>query len=195
MQLLSLLSVLALTVSRITPDYDLDGWECYYGYGFKMVANCKGYMETEPYDIDTKIKDYITIIRAVCGGSPDCSGFTVYPHDEMMFQWNHNWVDARNASVDDAITCFDTSSLDPDITKSCNNSQGEPWTVSPTKSPTFPTQQPTKSPHASKGLSEPEFVGVIVSCVLFGIILLFGIRYLRNCRKPEADQNNFSIFI
>jgi len=172
MRMSSILPVLAAAVVGLTPDYNSDEWMCYNDYVFEMEASCPNYSETAPFNIDTSITGYITLVRTMCRAVSDCAGFTVFPGNKSMVQWNHNWMEARQASArNDAITCFDTNVTDPDITTSCVNSQGLPWTVSPTLSPN--TLIPTASPvQSSDGLSQ-KMISVIILCVLVGIVLIY----------------------
>jgi len=173
MRVSSILSALTAAVLGLTPDYNSDGWTCYNDYFFLMEASCPSYTETARFDIDTSINGYITLVRTMCRAFSDCAGFTVFPEYECMTYWNHNWMDGRQSPTPyDAITCFDTNSTDPDITTSCTNSQGQPWTVSPTLSPT--TMFPTASPVQPSGeLSQLTLISVIICCVLVGIVAIF----------------------
>jgi len=196
----SLHAIFALSVSGLTPSYDSDGWLCYNDYVFEMEANCTGYGETA-FDIDTDISGYMTIVMTMCGASSICSGFTIYPNNKTMVKWNHNWLDARkDLENNDAITCFDTNFPDPDVSESCKNSHGLPWTMSPTLSPS--TLIPTASPVASSsgsGLSKTALISVILCCVFFGIIVIY--LALRICCKWRfrnsvgSDSTLYKIFV
>lgn len=181
MRVSSIFSALAAAVLGLTPDYNSDGWTCYNDYSFELVASCPSYTETAQFDIDTSITGYITLVRTMCRAVSDCAGFTVFPDYENMMYWNHNWMDARLAATNYyAITCFDTNSTDPDITTNCMNSQGQPWTVSPTLSPT--TMFPTASPVQPSGeLSQLTLISVIICCVLVGIAAIY--IWIKICRS------------
>jgi len=193
------LAMIALTVSGLAPTYDSDGWLCYNDYVFELEANCASYAETA-FDIDTDISGYMTIVMSMCGASPVCSGFSVYPDDKSMVKWNHNWLDARkDVEIKDAITCFDTNFVDPDVSESCTNSHGQPWTVFPTLSPTtlIPTPPPVESSSGSR-LSQTALICVIITCVLVGIIVLYCV--IRICcnwrlRANFGDPSKYNIFV
>jgi hypothetical protein len=196
----SYLVAFVITVTGLTPDYDSDGWLCYNDYTFEMVAECPSYLDTA-FSIDTKISGYMDIVISMCGASSDCAGFTVYPNTESIVTWNHNWIDARKATAQTSvITCFDADFAESDVSKSCTNSQGNPWTASPTLSPTtfIPTASPVQS-SAGSGLSQTAIISIIVCSVLVGLIIIyFGLRLCCNWRLRKnfiKDPSKYNIFI